>query len=91
MREAVALEIKLATYRKSRLPSELMARLRDLPRKPKYFFPNMLTFAQGERQRRSDVEMELEKSGENDEQSYIYANTCSTASFRLDKTGSPGL
>lgn len=38
----------------------------------------MLTFAQGERQRRSDVEMELQKSGENDEQPYIYATPAAT-------------
>lgn len=72
------MEVKLATYRKSRLPSELIARLRDLPLNPKYFVPNMLTFAQGERQRRSDVEMELQKSGENDEQPYIYATPAAT-------------
>lgn len=46
------------TDRKSRLPSELMARLRDLPLKPKYFFPNMATL---DVQTTVNIEKELEE------------------------------
>lgn len=39
-------ETKETTYKKSRLPKELMARLRALPRQPKYFGnPNIMAFS----------------------------------------------